>query len=599
MNPPINLNIYDAPEGGKWVAARPSGYQSPERFSTFKNCCARADLAFSRTAQAQLGPVERLPRLMRLLRAAGFEIEANQPEYLREFFQHFAEVERHIQWLIQTEFPRIDGLLKERMAGHKLLPYQQTDIVRMVRDPVGINANEQGLGKTLEGLCSIYPSRAPVLVVGPATAKGVWEDETHSLRPDMTVSILDGVKSFRWPQEGELCVISFACLPAFIPEGCVRGTNLLIDEIHNTANPKTQRATRMKQVINHVYDACGRVWGLSGTPMDTGIHLWELAALLGLEDSCFGEVPACKNAWEGFIHLFGGELVKRYIPAMTTKDGRKIPARKMPQWTFNPHRVKPEGPVRLARMMFRNKKADVLKDLPPKRYQMIPVQLRELFKGTEAKEIRKMLDETYEATKNCPDDQLLEHIEKSPQFTRYSEFRRLLATAKTGFVMQMLDELQAQGKPVVVFSVHMDPVLTIGARPGWGMVHGGVKDRQQVARDFQSGRIHHGVVLTLAGKEALTLTRADLLIFVDRYWRWSDNAQVEDRVHRLTQTQPVVIQDIVLDHPLDKKVYLTLRRKQQMMQATLEAMAGLAKPDVVPELSWEDLNEVLNYPVLT
>jgi SNF2 family DNA or RNA helicase len=79
--------------------------------------------------------------------------------------------------------------------------------------------------------------------------------------------------------------------------------------------------------------------------------------------------------------------------------------------------------------------------------------------------------------------------------------------------------------------------------------------------DFQAGRLA-GVALSItAGGLGLTLTRAASVLFVDKSYTPAENAQAEDRVCRYGQKRAVMIDSLVADHPLDRRIDEILTRK--------------------------------------
>jgi hypothetical protein len=87
-----------------------------------------------------------------------------------------------------------------------------------------------------------------------------------------------------------------------------------------------------------------------------------------------------------------------------------------------------------------------------------------------------------------------------------------------------------------------------------------------------------------AGREGLTLTAADTLLFVDLDWTPAMNAQAEDRICRIGQeSSTVTIVTMVSDHPVDVRIGELIRRKMGLINATVEAAkdaAPLERPDL-------------------
>lgn len=89
----------------------------------------------------------------------------------------------------------------------------------------------------------------------------------------------------------------------------------------------------------------------------------------------------------------------------------------------------------------------------------------------------------------------------------------------------------------------LNPATLTGATPK--------RERGAVVKAFQAGE--HGVLVSTVEviKEGLTLTRADAAILVERSWRPSTNEGVIRRIHRIGQTRPVTVYDLVSDKTIE------------------------------------------------
>ena len=71
-----------------------------------------------------------------------------------------------------------------------------------------------------------------------------------------------------------------------------------------------------------------------------------------------------------------------------------------------------------------------------------------------------------------------------------------------------------------------------------------------------------------AASHGLTLTAASLVVFAELSWNASDLVQAEDRVHRISQTNAVLIK-YCLGGPVDKIIWETVRRKLNVTSAAI------------------------------
>jgi SWI/SNF-related matrix-associated actin-dependent regulator 1 of chromatin subfamily A len=415
-------------------------------------------------------------------------------------------------------------------------------------------------GKTIETITAL-PDNAPVVVICPAVVKGVWQNEIAKWRSDFRTTQLSGRGSFRWPEPGEVTIINYDILPkapnpktqtkgddvAQPPPGCV----IVADEAHFVKSGKAQRSQALRRLSAMVQAKSGRTWLLTGTPLvNRPPELWSVLQCANIATEAFSSFNNFKRMFNATETGYQGAL----------------------EWGH----PEPEVPELLKRVMLRRIKSEVLKDLPEKMYQTVPVDIDAKY----AREIEKVLKAKGETI-----DQVVNAIEtamantgKIP-FEKYSAVREVLARSKYGALLEWLEPYEEAGEPVLVFSAHLWPVQTLveqklaeGKR--WGLITGSdtnAAQRTQIVEDFQSGKLD-GVAMTIkAGGVGITLTRAKTACFLDSSWSPADNEQAEDRIHRIGQTRGTTIVSMVATHPLDERVHELLSIKAELIAATTEA----------------------------
>ena len=141
--------------------------------------------------------------------------------------------------------------------------------------------------------------------------------------------------------------------------------------------------------------------------------------------------------------------------------------------------------------------------------------------------------------------------------------------------MELAEELEQAGEPVVVFSAHRDPVEAFGSKQGWDCITGSVshKRRGEIVDRFQKGALR-GVALTIgAGREGINLFRSSHMIFVDLDWTPAHNIQAEDRIHRIGQKRACMYTVMVIDHSLEYRLGSILYRKEELFNDLIEEAA--------------------------
>jgi len=417
-------------------------------------------------------------------------------------------------------------------------------------------------GKTIQALLAA-PTSAGMVVVCPKVAKGVWSREASRWRPDLTVTLLAGRGSFRWPLPGELVVTNYELLPSEascpgVVHTCPAGVTLVADEGHmlkaGAGKNGSQRSRSFKALSEAVRDRGGRAWIVTGSPQlnDRYHELRTLLALVGQAGNVFG-------SYEQFLALCGG-----------------VPGR-FGGIEWNPRKVDPSVPQRLRRALLRRRKADVLPQLPEKIVEVIDVAIDRPTMIALEKQFKELSAAGVDVLAAIDD---AKRHDGKVRFHRFSQVREILARAKTAHALEMIEELEEAGEPVVVGSAHRGPIDALGARPGWAAITGDASDaeRQRIADAFQAGKLR-GIAGTIqAMGVAITLTRASEAIVIDPMTVPELNRQFEDRIHRIGQGRTARIRYLRADHAVDHAVFDACDLKDEFVRRTVHAATVTQAP---------------------
>lgn len=444
----------------------------------------------------------------------------------------------------------------ERCKEHpELYAFQPVGVEFLARREKAILADDMGLGKTVQALLAVDTSMG-ALVICPSSVKYSWEDEVRKWRPDMTPEVLEGRGSFRWPKPGEVVIANFEILPkwlmpvviattddgkeikgAAIPdlpsfrEVSPRDVVLIVDEAHRGKNYRTQTHKKLKELGI----LCGRTWLLSGTPLPSRpTDLYGVLQMGLMDREVFG-------GWKGFVRCFQG--------SKSGWNGSYVWGSPLP-----------EVAERMRRVMLRRMKDEVLPDLPPIVWKDVGVR------GMSDILLRDM-DSLISVCDAYLDEGML------PPFEMISKIRAKLSKSRIPVMEQMVEDFEDAGEPLVVFSAYKAPIEVLAKRDGWGVITGDetAKQRREVVRDFQAGKLK-GVGLTIrAGGEGITLTRASNVLFVDLEWTPAHNNQAIDRLRRIGQKgASIQVIRMFSDHPLDRRVHQILGEKMRLIQKAIE-----------------------------
>jgi hypothetical protein len=219
--------------------------------------------------------------------------------------------------------------------------------------------------------------------------------------------------------------------------------------------------------------------------------------------------------------------------------------------------------------MLRRLKDEVLKDLPPTVWSEIVVDVTGV-------RFQRQLTKAYEQVQSFLDAGQL------PRFEDLSAVRAKLAESRIPAMLDMVQDYEEAGQPLVVFSAYKAPINKLGERDGWAIITGDISaaKRQEIVREFQAGRLK-GIGLTIAaGGVGLTLTKASNVLFVDQDWVPANNAQAVDRIRRIGQVaDSIQVMTMVSNHPVDRRVHQILAMKMRLIHKAIEAQVEYEAKD--------------------
>ncbi len=413
-----------------------------------------------------------------------------------------------------------------------LYPYQAEGVGWLRGKRRALLADDMGLGKTVQA-CQVMPSGKydRVLVVCPKVMIGTWVQEISRWRDELCGFYCDDIATEGW-DPGMVAVTNYERLP----DSFADPLNIVIaDEAHYLKNPQADRTRRFRAIAKKA----DRVYGLTGTPLlNSPGDLWGVLDALGIAKEAYGSEANYNKAFGRSSDRHGKTIWGKPTPAIAAG---------------------------LSRVALRRTKAEGLPQLPTKRYRMIECEAMVPGQSGGDDAIPTTLEEMQELEGE-------EHI---------STLRKLLAIQKIPKCIELVEQYEQVGEPVVVMSAHVDPVKQLGLRDGWETIHGGntQAERDSAVERFQAGELR-GLACTIsAAGIGITLTKACQMVMIDRAWNPSTNWQAEDRICRIGQTRGCVYTFLVSDHPLDMAVHRVLERKRVTIEETVDKMVrpnGLA-----------------------
>ncbi len=434
----------------------------------------------------------------------------------------------------------------------------------------GCLADDMGLGKTIQTICFLtaihegvvhHPQCAEgarTLIVVPPSLIYNWLSEFQTFSPHLNVMVYDRSEACK---EAEVVITSYDLVRRDTEELSLQKFDILIcDEAQKVKNLNTQRTKAIRQL-----KATFRLT-LSGTPIEN--HLSDFYSIMDLS------VPGLLESYSVFnARVKGGEH------------------------RFFIDKTKP--------FILRRKKEEVLSSLPPKVESDIYLDLspeQKLFYIQTISQVRK---DVRKAFKDKPAQQAgimaltallrLRQICISPALID-PEYDK--PSPKLSFLMERLDELMSEGHSSLVFSQFTKSLdiieVELKARKFkyWRMDGKTTPaKRQKIVQDFQKETEPAILLMSLkVGGVGLNLTRASYVFHVDPWWNPAVENQATDRVHRIGQTQKVLVTRLMMRHSIEEKMMALKEKKKALYASILENHEQQARSG----LSWEDFEMLLS-----
>ena len=490
-------------------------------------------------------------------RLAGFESRAGWQ------FHGDADLRGMAERLLRVGTP--PPVAAPRGLGLGLRPYQLEGLAWLqhlrAQGLAGILADDMGLGKTAQALAHVLIEReagrldAPALAVLPSSLLFNWVAEAARVTPGLRVLVLHGPQRSRHFDEianADLVLTSYPLLWRDLDQYRRRPWHLLILDEAQTVKNATGRAARAVRRI----EAHHRL-SLTGTPMEN--HLMELWAQFDLLMPGFlGDARSFHRRWRKPIEE-GGETLRAQLLA---------------------DRIRP--------FVLRRSKNEVATELPPLTTMVRQVELaggqRELYESVRVaadKQVRKALAKAgFEGSLITVLDALLKlrQVCCDPRLVKGMEGGAGMERAKLDLLMEMLPELVAEGRTVLVFSQFTEMLALIECElkiPHLVLTgETAVAGRGDIVRRFQAGEVPILLASLKAGGLGLTLTAADTVIHFDPWWNPAVEAQASARAHRIGQDKPVFVYQLVVAGSIEERMLALQERKRALAGAVLGTDSG-------------------------
>lgn len=468
-----------------------------------------------------------------------------------------------------------------------LFPYQIDGAEFLAAKSLALLADEMGLGKSAQAIrgCDLVGA-TKICVVAPAGALINWEREFEewSITERSTYRVTSRKPDPRAVATADVVACSYGLVAQLVPLIAAAGIKfdtLILDESHFLKGTETAQSRNVLGRVGLVRHT-KRIWALSGTPAPNNVsELWPLLYTFG----------AYKRSFEDFIAEF----------CLT----RVVHPQRPPKVTGTRPGTEPKLRALLADVMLRRRKKEVMKQLPPIKYDRLFVEAGEVdleiepsfakyMFGNRQDELLDKLAQERAALEAVVGAAMEDHRKPGVAVAEaimgmadsLSTIRRFTGLQKVDAIARLIiEELESKAyDKIVVFAIHLDVIeglrKRLAAHPYYRRfgytkdynpvtVYGGtdIESRQKKIDRFQKdSRTHVFIGQIKACGTAITLTRAHQVLFVEQSWVPGDNAQAAMRVHRIGQQHPVTCRFASIANSIDEKVTEALRKKTADLQ---------------------------------
>ena len=430
----------------------------------------------------------------------------------------------------------------------------------------GVLADDMGLGKTLQTLAHVLTEKhagrldLPTLIIAPVSLMGNWRKEAERFTPGLRALVLHGADRHSAAADmaqADIVIAPYSLLQRDRERWLAQAWHLVVlDEAQNIKNANSH-AAQVASELNTRHRLC-----LSGTPMENHLgELWSLFHFL---------MPGFLGSQARFKQLFRTPIEKY-------GDSEQLAQLRL----------------RITPFMLRRHKSEVATDLPEKQVSIASVELGdkqadlyETIRLTTEKTVRDAL-----ANKGLAKSQIqildallkLRQVCCDPRLVPVPAAQKVRQSAKLELLMELLPELLAEGRKVLLFSQFTSMLTLIeeelGKRKlGWVKLTGQSQKRDEIIERFTSGAVPLFLISLKAGGVGLNLTQADTVIHYDPWWNPAVETQATDRAHRIGQTQRVMVYKLVAQGTIEERILALQERKAALADSIYHAAAARKEP---------------------
>ena len=441
-------------------------------------------------------------------------------------------------------------------------PYQKVGIYFLNKvQGIGMVGDSMGLGKSNQAIGYTSLNNLHTIIVCPASLKYNWKKEIEKFTNKTSVILTDFEPEMLQPKNkmADYVIINYDQLLKYekyllkAKFDCV-----ILDESQYIMNLQAKRT----KAVFKFFKKCKHRLCLSGTPIKNR-PLEFYAQLKFLRPDLFSNKM---------------KYALRYCDAKETAFG----------WDLTGASNLDELNRKIAPFYIRRLKQEVLKELPPKTVSVLEMDMN----ATErqeytriTKDFSKMMKENWKIHGNSYSERRID----GAHLAKLVELKQYCSKIKTNRIIEFVKDFVAssENRKIIVFAQFIETQKILKeAFPGISVSLLGEDNdekRNEAVEKFQNDpTIRVFVGSTKAAGVGLTLTAADTVCFADLMWSPADHEQAADRVHRISQTNPVFIYYMIFKNSIESMIWNIIGEKLSILtQITDGKKVQGNHPDVV------------------
>lgn len=457
----------------------------------------------------------------------------------------------------------------------KLYRFQEQGVAHLFLTERALLADDMGLGKTVQALAAAlalrrYKNIRRVLVICPASLKLQWQREIARFS-DVRALLITGEADERAAAYVRLASQDAPFIAVVNYELTYRDLEMLkaipfdlliVDEAQRIKNYRTKTYAAIKD-IPHRY-----IFALSGTPLEN--ELEELYNIIRMVDESVLPTNPLKFR-ERYCKFdnFGKITGYQHIPEIQ----RRI------------------SPVTLRRT-----KRDTLSELPPVIEQNIWLEFDPEQRAAYEDVKHGMMDTlTWEEWRELDVKNILVQLGRLRELCDSLRIHfpdRKPSPKERELLVLLREQTELRGGQALVFTqwTRMAELLEEELREA-GMpcayLHGGVDvaQRATLVDEFQRGK-YRVFLSTDAGGVGLNLQAASLIINFDLPFNPAKVEQRTGRAHRIGQTEPVLVLNLLMSRSVEENLMRVLERRQELFSQVFEQWESASAPSQITLESW-------------